>query len=95
MRYYLYLFLYLLSLPIIAANNDELSRFNDQSSRVWERIPIQRVKEQVYTFITDRHLENCFEFYENPSLLRLKCWADNQLIDVTIRIHSEKKSVYI
>ena len=95
MRYFSYIFLYLLYLPIIVANHYEPPIYNDQLSRIWERIPIHRTKERVYGFMIDKHLENCFEFYESPSLLRLKCWADNQLVDITITIHTEKKSVYI
>jgi len=95
MRYFFYIFFYLLYLPIIVANNYKLPIYNDPPSRVWDRIPIHRAKERVYAFMIDKHLENCFEFYENPSLLRLKCWADNQLVDITITIHSEKKSIYI
>ena len=91
----LYFFLYLLSFPIIAANKYEAPAYNGQTSMVWDRIPIQRVKERVYDFMINKHLENCFEFYENPSLLRLKCWTHNQLVDVTITIDSGKKSVYI
>ena len=95
MGYLSYIFFYLLYLPTLVANHYDLPTYNTQSGRVWDRIPIHRTKERVYGFMIDKHLENCFEFYESPSLLRLKCWADNQLVDITITIHSEKKSVYI
>ena len=40
MRYFSYIFLYLLYLPILVANHYESPIYNDQlRSRVWERIP--------------------------------------------------------
>jgi len=62
---------------------------------LWNRIPKNRTKERIYEFIMDRQLDDCFEFYENSSLLRLKCWVRNHLEDVTITIDTKKQSVYI
>jgi len=65
--------------------------------KIWNRIPINRTKERIYAFIMDRHLDNCFEFYENSSLLRLKCLTEKSLEDVTITItiNAKKQSLYI
>ena len=66
-----------------------------QKGILWERIPKNRTKERIYEFIMDRQLDDCFEFHETPSLLRLKCWSRNYLEDVTITIRTKKQSMYI
>lgn len=63
-----------------------------RGNRIWNRIPIGRTNEQIYDFIIKQKLDNCFEFYENSEHLRLKCWVDNNLVDIQIRI---RKTIYI
>jgi len=63
-----------------------------QGNRIWNRIPIGRTNEQIYDFIIKQKLDNCFEFYENSEHLRLKCWMENNLVDIQIRI---RKTIYI
>lgn len=94
MKFLIHFILFLLSIPICAFNS-EYTTLNSNNGFIWKRIPINRTKERVNAFIMERDLENCFEFYENPSLLRLKCWSHNELVDVTITVHLEKKSIYI
>ena len=78
----------LLSFPFAMADN---------RPRVWNRIPQYFVDQRVQNFINQHRLTNCFEFVEYENYLRLKCWKDNKLTDVDIKIKSgkSKKKHYI
>jgi hypothetical protein len=54
--------------------------------RVWQRIPKFFVDDKVINFINQHRVNNCYEFQETPTNLLLKCWRDNKLTDVSIKI---------
>ena len=64
--------------------------------RVWNRIPEHYVYDRTRGFLNQNRVTNCYEFLEQPNYLRLKCWRDDQLMEVDIRINpSNKKKYYI
>ena len=75
------LFLFLLCFSFTMADN---------RPRVWDRIPKFFVDQRVQNFINQHQITNCFEFLEDENYLRLRCWKDNKLTDVDIKIKSGK-----
>ena len=71
--------------------NCTAAMFNDRV-RVWDRIPQYFVDTRVSNFLNQNRITNCFEFLETETNLLLKCWRDNQLTDVDIRISPGKRS---
>ena len=69
----------------------------DNRPRVWDRIPKFFVDQRVQNFINQHQITNCFGFIEDENYLRLKCWKNNKLTDVDIKIISgkPKKKHYI
>ena len=65
-------------------------------ARLYQRIPQYFVADDVYGFIQDNRLNNCFEYHETESHLLLKCWRDNKLVDAELKIidKKEKESFY-
>jgi hypothetical protein len=64
--------------------------------RVWSRIPQYYVYDRTRGFMNENGITNCYEYLEESNYLRLKCWRDNQLMEVDIRINpSNKKNYYI
>ena len=62
----------------------------DDRPRVWNRIPKYFVDQRVQNFINQHQITNCFGFVEDENYLRLKCWKNNKLTDVDIKIKSGK-----
>lgn len=54
--------------------------------RVWNRIPEHNVNYRVIDFLNNNRINNCFEYLEEPTYLRLKCLRDNKLTEVGIKI---------
>ena len=54
--------------------------------RVWYRVN-DDVYERTLDFMDENGITNCFEYVEQDNYLRLKCWRDNQLMNVDIRIN--------
>ena len=61
------------------------------SINMYNRIPENHVFEAVENFLQKNQINNCFEKQENLNLLQLKCWRNDQLIDVDINIKPSKK----
>ena len=59
--------------------------------RIWTRIPNFYVKNRVNHFINKNRINNCYEFQETPNSLLLKCWRNNKLTNVEIKIDGERK----
>ena len=57
-----------------------------QGARVWTRIPPHLVHRRVIDFIKENRINNCYDHEETPTLLLLKCWRDNKLVDIEISI---------
>lgn len=60
--------------------------------RVYIRIPQFFVYNRVESFINENAITNCFEFRESPTNLLLKCWRNNQLVNVNINIDKENNN---
>ena len=58
---------------------------------MYNRIPKNHVFDAVENFLQKNQINNCFEKQENLNLLQLKCWRNNQLIDVNINIKSSRE----
>jgi hypothetical protein len=63
-----------------------LPTYAQYKSRVWERIPEHSVNFKVIDFLNNNRINNCFEYLEEPTYLRLKCLRDNKLTEVGIKI---------
>lgn len=62
--------------------------------RVYMRIPQHFVNDRVIQFLNTNRITNCFEFEESPTNLLLKCWRENQLVNVNINIDKEYQQRY-
>ena len=62
--------------------------------RVWSRIPEHFVYDRTRGFLNQNGVTNCYEYLEESNYLRLKCWRDNQLMEVDIRINPSNKNKY-
>ena len=62
--------------------------------RIWSRIPQYYVYDRTRSFMNENGITNCYEYLEESNYLRLKCWKDNQLMEVDIRINPTYKRKY-
>ena len=62
---------------------------------VWNRIIQFQVNDRVTDFLNKRGINNCYEYEENQDNLHLKCWVDNELVNVGIKISNDDDSLYI
>ena len=62
---------------------------------VWNRIIQFQVNERVSDFLNNRGINNCYEYEENQDNLYLKCWVDNELVNVDIKINNNDEIGYI
>jgi hypothetical protein len=63
-----------------------LPAYAQYKSRVWKRIPEHSVNYKVIDFLNNNRINNCFEYLEESTYLRLKCLRDNKLTEVGIKI---------
>lgn len=63
--------------------------------RLYTRIPQFMVDSRIKYFLNDNRITNCFEFRESPTNLLLKCWRENQLVNVNINIDKEYQRRFI
>ena len=61
--------------------------------RVWDRV-YDDVYERALDFMDENGITNCFEYVEQDNYLRLKCWKDDQLMNVDITIKSSFRRRY-
>ena len=57
--------------------------------RLYVKIPQFFVYNRVESFLNENAITNCFEYRESPTNLLLKCWRDNQVVNVDINIDKE------
>jgi len=62
---------------------------------IWNKIIQFPVKIRVSQFLNDKGINNCFEYEEDQSNLHLKCWVDNKLVNVDIKIYNNDEVAYI
>ena len=65
---------------------------------VWEKLPMDYVENKIINFIQEHNINNCFEHQESPHRLLLKCWAFNEVFDVSINVnkhHKKPMTMYI
>ena len=62
---------------------------------IWDRITQFKVNERVSDFLNKQGINNCYEYEENSKNLYLKCWIDNELVNVDISMYKNEESFYI
>jgi len=62
---------------------------------VWDRIPQFKVNDRVNSFLNKQGINNCYEYEESQNNLHLKCWIDNELVNVDISMYKNEESLYI
>lgn len=62
---------------------------------IWNKIIQFPVNIRVSQFLNDRGINNCFEYEEDQNNLHLKCWTDNELVNVDIKIYNNDEVAYI
>jgi hypothetical protein len=77
--------IYFLSI-IFSTNSDDIPR-------VWNRIPQHNVNYRIIDFMNNNIINNCFEYLETSTHLKLKCWRDNELINVDIKINNYHQAI--
>ena len=67
------------------------------TSQMYTRIPFNEVEEEVFQFLYQNHLQNCFKYKQNTNVLLLKCLNNEILYDVhfSIRKSYEIPSDYL
>ena len=85
-------FIYIISFFIYFLNIHNISAYKP---RVYMRIPQHFVHDRVIQFLNTNRINNCFEFEESPTNLLLKCWRENQLVNVDINIDRKYQRRYI
>jgi len=58
------------------------------SSQLYKRIPKNYVDTRIEYFLAENGINNCFEYRESTEILLLKCWRNNQLVNVKIDIQN-------
>jgi len=56
--------------------------------QLYQRIPKNYVDRRIEYFLAENEINNCFEYKENFDILLLKCWRNNQLVNVKIDIQN-------
>lgn len=59
------------------------------NGNLYFRIPLDGIKERVNIFLEYQKINNCFERLRGKDEMALKCWRDDELIDVLILIKSQ------
>jgi hypothetical protein len=62
---------------------------------IWNRIIQFQVNDRVTDFLNKQGINNCYEHEESRDNLHLKCWIDNELVTVDIKIFNNDDSLYI
>ena len=68
--------------------------------REYNRIPRDRVHDRIYNFLDKNGINNCYEHLEDPQTILLKCYNNNELVNVKISIQAQNTnnkyiSIYI
>ena len=66
-------------------------------SRIWQRIPygLDNVDSSIRYFLMIEEVNNCYEYAERNNYLRLKCWKNNNMVNVNILVEEEEDYDYI
>ena len=67
---------------------------DDDRARVWRRIEENGINHKLYRFLSDQSITNCFEYLEEPRLLRLRCLSKYELFDVDIFVYKRNPNNY-
>ena len=62
---------------------------------VWDRITQFKVNTRVSDFLNKQGIYNCYQYEEDENNLHLKCWIDNELVNVDISMYKNEESFYI
>ena len=68
--------------------------------REYNRIPKDQVHDRIYNFLERNGINNCYEHLEDRETILLKCYNNNELVNVEISIQSQNTnnkyiSIYI
>ena len=68
--------------------------------RLYSRIPKYYVHDRIYNFLQQNRINNCYEHLEEQTVILLKCYNNNKLVDVEISINLQRQkknyiSIYI
>lgn len=67
---------------------------NDGRARVWQRVEENGINHKLYRFLSEQSITNCFEYMEEPRLLRLRCLSRYELFDVDIFVYRRNPNSY-
>ena len=62
---------------------------------IWDRITQFKVNTRVSDFLNKQGIYNCYQYEEDRNNLYLKCWIDNELVNVDISMYKNEESFYI
>ena len=66
-----------------------------QENLIWLRIPKFYVDNYVVNFLNNHQINDCFSKFENENTLLLKCWRNNNLVDIQIKIDEKRRKRFI
>lgn len=69
--------------------------FYVSNTQLYTRIPKYDVKYVVWDFLSNNQINNCFQYELYDTVLLLKCWIQNQLKTVEIRVQNEYLSITV
>ncbi len=83
-RLFVFMLYFCLAIPTIMGYAD-----NDGRSRIWTRVEDNGINHKLYKFLAEQDIKNCYEYREEPRLLRLRCLTTDHynLFDVDIHVY--------
>lgn len=69
--------------------------FYVSNTQLYTRIPKHEVKYVVWDFLSDNQINNCFQYELHDTVLLLKCWIEDRLKTVEIRVQNEYLSITV
>ena len=73
------LFILILFLPYVVA-----------VTTIWNRVPKYASNRYITEFVYDRGITDCFQNIKDENTLQLKCWRDNELVNVELTIKAPR-----
>ncbi len=86
-RLFIFILYFCFTIPNILGYAD-----NDGRSRIWTRVEENGINHKLYRFLVEQDIENCYEYREEPRLLRLRCLTSDRhnLFDVDVHVYHRK-----
>ena len=67
----------------------------DHKIRIWQPLMAETVEERFNDFLYSNNITNCYEFQEEDNHFLLKCWTNEDLVDVSILIKNQMRFLSI